>query len=430
LEVRGATGRRAASERDAPAIARLLRRTTFGPFPGQVATHVDAGHRVGDVVDALLGAPPLPFTPPHDIDVPLATTSPPELGSPVLQRWWVERMGSDDAGLHEKLMWFWHGHFTTSASKANYLLLWHQLRTIHEHAMGNFGSLAKAMVVDPAMLMWLDGADSKIVAPNENLGRELMELFTLGRGHYTEDDVRAAARSLSGWTIDFDRPAARFVAALGPSEPDLFLGRTTRWTTDSLVDHLLEQPATAPFVVGKLWRAFIGGPVDDELVDAWADAWRADGYELRPLIATMLTSEAIGSPSATRARSAMEWAIATVRALGVDPATVNVADLQALGQAPYDPPNVAGWPDGGTWVSPASTFARASFVARTSPQGVASGSTDDDAVAAVLEHCSLFDLSTATEAGLRALADRVGTDATGHRTLLQAAVLSPEFALA
>jgi uncharacterized protein (DUF1800 family) len=419
---------------EAARMASLLRRATFGPFPGQVDAHLDAGRDARDVVDDLLSTPAIPFTPPHDIDVPLSATSPPELGAPTLQRWWVERMASDEAGLHEKLMWFWHGHFTTNASKANYLLLWHQLRTIHEHALGNFRDLAKAMVVDPAMLMWLDGADSKIDAPNENLGRELMELFTLGRGHYSEDDVRAAARSLAGWTIDFDRAEARFIPAFGPTEPDRFLGRTTRWTPQSLVDHILEQPATGPFVVRKLWRSFIGGPVDESLVATWADRFRSTGYEIRPLVATMLESLAWSRTEATRERSAIEWALAALRALGVAPTSVNTADIQSLGQAPYDPPNVAGWPDGDTWVSPASTFARASFVARYSEDpdahAAAWGANRRDTVDAVLDRCSLFEVSASTTAGLRSLAQTVGPGAEGRLVLLQAALLSPEFALA
>ena len=427
---------RSASDADLARVAHVLRRTSFGPFPGGVEEALRVAGSPDGVLERALLAEPVPFVPPVDIDRPFDVGDVKVLGAPSLVAWWLDRMCSDDAGLHEKMMWFWHGHFTTNASKASFLYLWHQLRTFHTHALGNFRDLTKAMVVDPAMLMWLDGADSKIEAPNENLGRELMELFTLGIGHYTEDDVRAAARGLSGWGIDDQHSVARFTPSMGPSKPDLFLGRTAVYSPDRIVDQILAQPSAAPFIVSKLWAFLIGGPKDGDLIARWGDQFRSGDYEIAPVVQTMLRSDAFRAAAGSRVRSSIEWVPPVLRVLGVDTGRFNGAEISGLGQTPYDPPNVAGWSDQSTWVSSASVFARAEFIARTSDPS-RPGRTlpelggGDDVVEAALRLASLYDVASSTRQGLKGLASTLDGDTTQRSlAVVRATLMTPEFALA
>lgn len=405
-----------------------MRRLTFGPFPGGVEEAVARHDTPAALVASLVDADPVPFEPPAPLDVPYDPGSHPALGDGAIVTHWIGRMTRNEAAVHERMMWFWHNIFTTGAEKITFLLLWKQLRTLHRHATGNLRTLARAMVLDPAMLMWLDGNASSVSAPNENLGRELMELFLLGRGNYTEADVRAAARSLSGWRVDDRNGRAFYLPAAGPSEVDTFLGRTARFDPDLVVDTILEQDACAPYIVGRLWKHFIGGPRDEALVASWADAFRADDYELSPLLSRMFRSEAFAAAVGSRPRSTVEWFTAFSRASGLD--DYEFYELKDLGQSPYYPPNVAGWPADDNWVSAPVQLARAQFAARHVPQppDVELG---DGAARRILRWCGIWEASSATERSLEDLVPKlIGDDDQQRTTLLRAALLAPEFATA
>jgi uncharacterized protein (DUF1800 family) len=356
------------------------------------------------------------------------------------RNWWVRRMRADEAGLHEKMTWFWHTHFTTSTLKVpDNNLCWRQLRTLHEHALGNFGDLAKAMNVDGAMLMYLDGDGSKGAAPNENYGRELMELFTLGIGNYRQSDVRSAAKILAGWKVHLN-PTALPTALAVTREPDstydgrvTIFGRRGKFTPDDLIDIILEQPSCAPFIVRKLWRSFIGGRPDEKLVARWAKSFRRSNFEIAPLVSTILTSEAFAEARLRRARTALEWHCAAIRITGVD--VPFAYGLDDLGQMPYMPPSPAGWPGDSEWLSATQSHARAQFLSLFAFDAMGEVAGEADIVDALLDRCSLFELDAGTRSALDDLAAELAADPAVDpelraATVTTAILLSPDFALA
>ena len=429
----------------AATYARVLRRLTFGPFPGQVAAALDAHRTVDDLIDAMLAAEPLPFEPyvegygPIDIDA--------HAGEHEFWRyrkyadWWARQMASDDAGLHERISWFWHTHMPSSSMKApDANLGWRQIRTIRDGALGNFGDLMKALTIDGAMLMYLDGDGSAGFAPNENYARELMELYMLGIGNYTQRDVVAAARALSGWSVYFygkdTQPVAETPKAVR-FDPDrtyqgkvTFLGKKARYDVDGIIDRILQQDACAPFITRKLWKFLIGGEADPKLIATWAKAFRRSGYEIEPLVAAMVRSEPFRSGTHRRARTPIEWHTAAMRSGGVP--IVDTNGLEELGQHPYMPPSPAGWPGDNTWLSTTQAHARARYLA-IQDLDVSALAAAPDLVGAVLDQASIVD-----EPGLRATLDDLDAELRADpsigaelraRTLLTAALLSPEFAL-
>lgn len=418
---------------DAKEAAHALRRLTFGPFPGGVARALDGAPSFDEVVTELVERPALPFEPPMPIDGKFDENSEDVLGTYRLIWFWIARMGSDEVGLHEKMMWFWHTHFTTSAANGTFLYQWRQFRLLHTHALGNFRDLTKAMVVDASMLQFLDGLNSWIESPNENLGRELMELFTLGVGEFTEEDVRAAARSLSGRTLNPVTGVAELVPMHGPSKPDHFLGKTMVYSSDLLVDQILEQPVAATFVAGKLWRFLVGGPPDPAGVAAAATAFRSSDYEIGVLVDSIVHSKAFRASRLSRPRCGIEWLIPAARCLNVSEEYMLSKPqlLETIGQTPYYPPNVAGWPDESGWVSPASMLGRSSILREMTTNlpdlGDGGGLLDR-----VLDHCGLVELSEGSRQGLEKFAASTTSMDVGPRTdlIARAALMTPEFNVA
>lgn len=413
-----------ASERAAE-MAHILRRLTFGPFPGGVERALDEHRTADDLLESLLEADPMPWDPPVSLDRPFRKEDEDILGNTVLLKHWVDRMSRDEAGLHEKVMWFWHTLWTTSAEKGNFLMLWKNLAKLHALAYADLGTIGKTLVIDPSMLQFLDGDGSNIQAPNENLARELMELFMLGRGNYTEEDVRAGARSLSGRHINFETGVAEFIPNAGPSQPDTFLGKTMVFNSDRVIDTILEHPAASTWTVRKLWRAFISPTPDEALVSRWGDAFRASGFQVKPLLRTMLTSDAFRESRLSKPRSGIEWFCAMKRATQLD--DYEPWEMSELGQVPYFPPNVAGWPDSG-WSSSSSLFARSSFVARHGV--VAPDLDDDDLPTSALRWCGTYEVTPQTRRVLEDL-DKSLRAPTGdrRRAMVRAVMLSPEQAV-
>ena len=401
------------------AVAHVLRRTTFGPLPGAIDAAVAEHGSAARVIEAQLGAPPVAFTAPLDLD---AQTDPgaPSGSTDVLVQGWINRMLDPAASVHEKLMWFWHTVFTSSTSKADGPNCWRQLRTLHRHALGNFGDLARAMNTDGAMLQWLDGSGSSPASPNENYGRELLELFTLGRGHYSEADIRSAARVLAGWTVRNGAPRPEFMVNAPPPEPVDFLGVTAIYTPDTLIDRILEQDAAAPFITTKLATFMIGGDVPDATIAAWAAQFRASGYEIRPLVESMLRSPEFMSARWSRARHGIEWLCSSIAAAEFEiPPSWEVQDFA---QVPFWPLNVAGWPN--RWLTTSSLFARAGFLAGRQIDWRPDG---DDPVESVIARCSLVEISPSSRNALVNVAASLPDDPAA---LMQAALLTPEFAVA
>lgn len=282
-----------------------------------------------------------------------------------LAYWWVDRMVRAPRPLEEKMTLFWHGHFATSEEKLrDYRKIQLQLDTLRRGATGNFGDLLVAVAKDPAMLVFLDAAQNVKGAPNENFGREVMELFTMGVGNYTEDDIREAARAFTGWGND----DLTFIvdAAKHDGGKKSFLGREGNFTGENILAIILEQPQTAIYIASKIYRFFVRDDLSPAFAERLGALLRDNGYEIAPFLRTLFLSEDFYSePSvATHIKSPTELIVSTYRKLGLkelpgipDPHTVS----KTLGQVLLYPPTVAGWSQGRAWITPGLLFERANF---------------------------------------------------------------------
>ena len=286
-----------------------------------------------------------------------------------LKGWWFYRMLFGPDPLTERLTLMWHDHFATGNLKVNDLgLMRRQNETLRSLGRGPFGRLLHAMLRDPALLVWLDAQENTRGHPNENLARELMELFTFGIGHYSEDDVKQAARALTGWKLAGD--GARFVPIRHDPGTKTILGRAGAFDADGLADVLLDHPATSRRLAWRLCHEFLGeGAADPAALDALAEGLRAHDLDVGWGAATVLRSRVFFDPANLRHRvsSPIEYAAGAVRALEMfDPApsTPVLADwCGRLGQDLFDPPNVGGWPGGRAWITTRSAIGRANFAA-------------------------------------------------------------------
>ena len=286
-----------------------------------------------------------------------------------LRNWWIEEMLATDQPLVERMTLFWHNHFTSSMQKVRYApALYRQNALFRSEAFGNFATLLKAVARDPAMLIYLDGVRSVARQPNENFARELLELFTLGEGHYAESDIKEAARAFTGWSMD--RETGHFQSH--PQQHDdgekKFLGQTGRFGGDDIVAILLRHPRTAETVVEKLWREFVSLKPEAAEVKRLAVIFRDGGYEMKPVLRAMLLSPSFRDPAnrAALIKSPVDLIVGTVHVLGlpVPEKTQLVRMLQGLGQSPFDPPNVKGWAGGESWITTYTLLLRQQFLRR------------------------------------------------------------------
>ncbi len=280
--------------------------------------------------------------------------------------WWADRMVATPRPLEEKMTLFWHGHFATSETKVrDYRKLLLQNQTLREHATGNFRDLLLAVMRDPAMLVYLDNGQNVKDHPNENFGRELLELFTMGVGNYTERDIREASRAFTGWTNDvLEFRVDREKHDDGMKE---FLGQRGAFDGDDIVDIILAQPVTAEFISTKIYRFFVREVPSATTKTRLARVFREADYEVKPLLrAIYLSRDFYSSPSvATQIKSPVQLLVSTYRKLGLAGAPT-IPDFNAqtrrLGQALLYPPNVAGWSGGRTWITPATLLERGNAV--------------------------------------------------------------------
>jgi uncharacterized protein (DUF1800 family) len=283
-----------------------------------------------------------------------------------LTSWWLDRMVVADHQTTERLTWFWHGHFATSVRKVKQAELMRiQNETFRTHALGPFGVLAQAMIIDPALLVWLDGNDNTSKAPNENLSREFMELFTLGHGHYSEDDVREAARALTGYKIDRSSGEAVFRPRLHDTDSKTIFGHSGDYDAASFVTLVLSQPSSADFVISRLWARLVS--TTPPTATAMVRLERAYGSQrsVAALLAAIAEEPAFHSPGSSLVKQPVEWTVGILRALSVRPRDLTeqqdrklAATLRGMGQVPFSPPSVGGWPAGGAWLTTAAALSR------------------------------------------------------------------------
>jgi uncharacterized protein (DUF1800 family) len=272
--------------------------------------------------------------------------------------WWTLRMSRSPGAFVEKMTLFWHGHFATSAEKVSAYRMWLQNETIRRYALSNFGTLVKAVSCDPAMINWLDLGSSRKEHPNENFARELMELFTLGEGHYTEDDVKAAARAFTGYRVVGPAEQFRFVAGQFDQSDKTFLGQTGPWRGDQVIDIILSQLQCAKFITAKIWRFFAYDDPAPPLIDALGEQLLHCKYELKPFMKIVLSSQEFFSPQARSAiiKSPVQFLVQGQRTLGLSLPSGQplVFIYRQLGQTPFYPPNVKGWDGGKSWINTAT----------------------------------------------------------------------------
>lgn len=271
--------------------------------------------------------------------------------------WWLDQMVTTDYSLNEKMTWFWHGHWATSVEKLNFALpMYKQNLTLRSGALGNFSTLSKSMYNDGALQFWLDGQENTAKAPNENLSREFMELFTLGVGRYTEDDVKALARVFTGMQVQRTNGITVFNPRRHDNSSVSLLGTNQLFSAEQAIDFIVNRDDSSRFIYERLWYRFISS--SDEL----PTNIRRDAFANRDTFAAvsdLINSEYLYSPKYPMVKSPVEWFVAVCRTLNITPskaknANVLLSGLQKLAQVPFAPPNVGGWPAGELWLTSAS----------------------------------------------------------------------------
>ncbi|MFI7550296.1 DUF1800 family protein [Micromonospora sediminimaris] len=415
-------------------IGLLLRRAGFGPTAVELTAAGQAGYQ------AALSAMVVPAGP----DVGATSATVPDLGADVyagtrdltyeekvkleslrnvqteqLTEWWLDRMVVASHQAVEKLVFFWHGHWATSVKKVRSpQLMLKQHRTLRYAA--DFTAMAREMVIDAALNLYLDGHLNVKAAPNENLARELFELFILGIGQYTEKDIKEAGRALTGWRFSLTRGASVFDPALHDRGRKTILGRTESFNAHSLIRLLLKQDACPRFIAARLWHRYGSSttPIPEPLREKMAEAFPAPMGMLRVLLA----DEAFRATAGTLVKQPVEWLVGAMRQLGVRPSglpaeirTAILRDLDSLGQLPFAPPNVGGWPAGGAWLTSAAAQVRMRLAGRIADHVLVSSLTPES-----LAHLLCVQSWTnRTYAVLRRTQDR--------RQLLILGLVSPEY---
>jgi len=350
--------------------AQLLRRAGFGGSPQEIAAVSGAGMQASVTRLIHFGADPLPQAPQGDISYdngPAADKLQRRNAIMLTQLWWLNRCLLTPNPLQERMVYFWSNHFTSGIGQKGITpeMTVGQYALFRRYALGNFAQLTHEVSRDPAMLHYLDGIVNRAQHPNENYARELMELFTMGVGTYSEEDVRQSARAFTGNTVD--RQSGQYV--FNPRQHDdgtkTFLGQTGNFDGDNIVDIIMQQPTTARFMARKFLRAFVYDDPEPALIDAVAAKFSASGYDVARLMGVILRSNVFYSDRAYRAlvKSPLEVTTGAMKTLGANEVGARtLGSLVAMGQIPMQPPNVAGWPGGRLWLNTGTYMARLSYL--------------------------------------------------------------------
>jgi len=357
-------------------IARLYSRFGFGPRPGEFEQALKAG--VVATKQSLLNPAPIDT---GAVALPTVTDlgKRPEPNTPevitfarglrtqseAIELWWLDQMVATNKPLQEKMVWFWHGHWATSIGKVNYAMpMLLQNQTFRKFALGNFNDFSKAMFSDGALQIWLDGGDNTVKAPNENLSREMMELFLLGVNRYTESDVKELARAFTGYQVSRSSGVVVYNEKRRDTKSVSVLGKSAVMTPEDAITHLVSQPNCAQFIAERIWYRFISSqsplPANHPMIGAFA------GRDTASLVAALVNSSDLANPQYEMVKSPVEWFVGVCRALGLTPSKLDSFTklhgyLDKLSQIPFSPPNVGGWPADEAWLSSASAQFRITF---------------------------------------------------------------------
>jgi uncharacterized protein (DUF1800 family) len=342
--------------------AHLLRRTQWGAREADITRAVNDG--LEKTLERLL-SPAVEDAPFKDTAALLRQTAGDADDIGQLKTWWLYRMTHGPAPLAEKMCLFWHNHFATSNVKvrsAKHMAAQNDL--IRTHALGDFKALLANMARDVAMLLWLDGNANRLRSPNENFAREVMELFTLGVGNYTEKDIQEAARAFTGWHV---RNEQFWFNRLQHDEGGKsVLGKSGNFDGDDILKLCLAQEACPRFLALKLLREFVTPSPDEAAIAALAESIRTHDYQMTPVLRELFGSELFFSVPARHSiiKSPVQFVLGTYRALEVRPNLKATAQIIAsLGQDLFQPPTVKGWEGGRLWITSASLLQRANFAA-------------------------------------------------------------------
>jgi uncharacterized protein (DUF1800 family) len=348
-------------------IAHLLRRSGFFAAEPRIAQLMPLD--LPQAVDAVLtisgapgDAPPSSLTVDSDEGYKQWVTA---------TQWWIDRMITTSTPIVEKMTLFWHGHFTSSWEKVDHApAMISQNRLYRSLALGDFRTLCQRMAIEPAMLLYLDNESNVAGEPNQNFARELMELFMLGVGNYTEEDVDAAARAWTGHnTVDsHDDPRYLFKPEEHDAGNKTFFGVTKNWNGPEIIDEILTNPAKRPvmarFICRKLWEFFAYQRPSDALVQALADVFMASNLSIAAVVRALFNRPEFYSAEAKQGlvRSPIEWVVAVMTATGLRSAPINPQwHFEGMGQEPFNPPNVSGWRSNAYWVNTSAFSRRAEF---------------------------------------------------------------------
>ncbi|MEM9935460.1 MAG: DUF1800 domain-containing protein [Bacteroidota bacterium] len=264
---------------------------------------------------------------------------------------WVNRMASTEAQLREKMTFFWHDHF--ACRRPGIMVNQRQNNVLRAHALGKFGDLVLAVAQDPAMLLFLNNQQNRKEHPNENFARELLELFTLGRGNYTEEDIKEAARAFTGWSTNV-KGEFFFRARRHDYGKKRFMGKTGNFGGEDIINIVLENRQTATYITTKLYRFLVNPSIDKEVVDTWAKSFYESEYDIASLLKTIFTANHFYEKQhiGARIKSPVEYLVSLMRLLDMtfdNPEGILFME-KALGQILFVPPGVDGWPDGKNWI--------------------------------------------------------------------------------
>jgi uncharacterized protein (DUF1800 family) len=350
-------------------IAHLLRRAGFGAAPGDIETYGALG--IEGAVDRLMNFQNIPNT---VMDQRIAAANFDFTRPQGILSWWLARMTYTAHPLEEKMTLFWHGLLTSSfrkvGGKRGFQWLKQNNDFLRQHIFARFDDILAGITIDPAMLIWLDGNNSRAGAPNENFAREEMELFSMGVGNYTQTDIEQSARALTGWRVSPLTGGAVFVPRFHDNGQKTFLGQTGNFDYKDIARIICAQAVTPKFIARRLWRFFAYENPSDSDLQPLIDAYHNNNHSIGAMMRALLTSPAFYAPQAYRARikSPIEFVVGAFRNLGlggIEQSREVLGTLEVMGQAPYDPPNVAGWPGdqvSANWINTGAWMTRVNAV--------------------------------------------------------------------
>lgn len=424
-------------------LSHLLRRAGFGARPDELAAAAALGYdgtvaalldRSGPDAADSIATPSLTLTDPtvETIEERRARNQMRRRGREDITLWWLTRMVVSDRPFREKLTWFWHDHFATSIDKVNEpRMMLDQNLLLRSQGAGNFEALVQAVAKDPAMLIWLDSNQNRRGRPNENFARELMELFTIGIGTYSDADVQEAARAFTGWRNDRSI-GFRFVQGQADTGVKNVLGTSLR-SGEEVISMLSRRPEAARYVAFKAWNFFAYPITTADPIAADLGSRFAADLDVTNLMRSVFTHPQFGSPTARQGlvKEPVHWMVGLLRATNVRPDQLTLGGanpmviLRSLNQEPFAPPSVGGWPSNNYWLSTTSSSNRvrfASAVAQSAQLGWLEGVGAAGRPDALARQLGIDGWTPATRAALQ--------QAANPRQQLTLAAVSPEYVLA